>query len=57
MDSILKKSGQELSELIKGKAVSSVEVIEAHLARIRAINPYLNAVTLTLEESALEAAK
>ena len=32
-------------------------MIEAHLERIRAINPYLNAVTLTLEESALEAAK
>ena len=57
MDSLLKKSGLELSELIKDKAGSSVEVIEAHLERIRAINPYLNAVTLTLEESALEAAK
>ena len=57
VDSLLKKSGQELSELIKGKAVSSVEVIEAHLERIRAINPYLNAVTLPLEESALEAAE
>ena len=38
------------------KVVSSKEVIEAHLDRIKEVNPEINAITVTLEKSALEMA-
>ena len=47
---------KELVELIQGKRASSREVVEAHLERIAVLNPKLNAVTVTLSETALEAA-
>jgi amidase len=46
----------ELVEAIRQKQVSSREVIQAHLERIEAINPTVNAVTVQLAESALAAA-
>jgi amidase len=46
----------ELAEAIRSGQVSSREVIEAHLRRIEAVNPLVNAVTVVLAESALEAA-
>jgi hypothetical protein len=42
--------------VIASGAVSSSEVIEAHLARIEEVNPDLNAVTATLADEAREAA-
>jgi amidase len=51
------KSATDLAELIRGRDVSSVEVVESHLRRIEAVNPAVNAVTIVLGESALEAAK
>ena len=57
MDSLCTKSATDLAGLIRKKETSSKEVIEAHLNRILEVNPYLNAVTLTLEESALKAAE
>jgi amidase len=47
----------ELAEAIRSGQVSSREVIEAHLRRIEAVNPAVNAVTVVLAEQALEAAK
>ena len=38
-------------------AISSIEVIEAHIERMRAVNPKLNAVVVDLSEEALKAAK
>src|SRR5947199_8273006 len=49
-------SAHELATAIRTKAVSSREVIEAHLARIAAVNPVLNALTVVLAEEALAAA-
>src|SRR5437879_1038431 len=49
-------SAHELAQAIRTKAVSSREVIEAHLARIAAVNPALNALTVVLAEEALAAA-
>jgi amidase len=49
-------SAHELVDALRAKAVSSREVIEAHLARIAAVNPTVNAVTLVLAEEALAAA-
>ena len=57
MDALCTKSATELADLIKKNETSSKEVVEAHLNRISEINPEFNAITLTLEESALEAAE
>jgi len=57
MDTLCTKSATELADLINKKETSSKEVVEAHFNRISEVNPYLNAITLTLEESALEAAE
>ncbi len=50
-------SALELAEAIRSRQTSSQEVIEAHLRRIEAVNPSVNAVTVVLGEQALEAAK
>ena len=50
-------SALELAHAIRSKAASSEEVVAAHLHRIAALNPSINAVTVVLEEEALEAAK
>ena len=56
MDLLYKKSASELANLIIKKEVSSKEVVEAHLNRISEVNPHINAITITLEKSSLEAA-
>ncbi len=50
-------SALELAAAIRARQTSSQEVIEAHLRRIEAVNPLVNAVTVVLGEQALEAAK
>ena len=57
MDSLCKKSATELAELIRSKEASSREIVEAHFNRIKEVNPDINAITLTLEESALKLAE
>jgi amidase len=47
----------ELAEAIRSKKASSVEVVAAHLRRIEAVNPSLNALPVVLTEQALDAAK
>ena len=49
-------SAIELAQAIGSKQTSSREVVEAHLRRIEAVNPSINAVTVVLAEQALEAA-
>ena len=51
-EELWRRSAIELAGLIKGKSVSSVEVVESHLERIGEVNPYLNAVTVVLADSA-----
>jgi amidase len=46
----------ELAEAIRSRQASSREVVEAHLRRIEAVNPSVNAVTAVLGEQALQAA-
>jgi len=46
-------SALELAEGIRSRHMSSQEVIEAHLRRIEAMNPLVNAVTVVLGEQAL----
>jgi amidase len=50
-------SATDLAQAIRSRQVSSHEVIQAHLRRIEAVNPAVNAVTVVLGEQALEAAK
>ncbi len=47
----------DLARLIRSREVTSRQVVEAHLARIAAVNPALNAITVTLGETALAAAE
>ncbi len=51
------QSASKLAELIRQGEASSVEVVESHLRRIEAVNPAVNAITVVLADSALEAAK
>jgi amidase len=50
-------SAMDLAKAIRSRQTSSQEVIEAHLRRIEAVNPSVNAVTVVLGEQAVEAAK
>jgi len=47
----------QLAASVAKREVSAVEVIEAHLARIEAVNPSLNAVVMVLADSARAEAK
>jgi amidase len=51
------KSARELTRLIRQRLVSPVEVLDAHLAVIEAINPKLNAVVTLAAEQAQNAAR
>ena len=54
---LCRMSALELASAIRSRQISSQEVIEAHLRRIDATSPLVNAVTVVLGEQALEAAK
>jgi amidase len=57
MTELWRMSATGLAEAIRFRQTSSQEVIEAHLRRIEAVNPSINAVTVVLGEQALETAK
>ncbi|MEY2454119.1 MAG: amidase [Acidimicrobiaceae bacterium] len=57
MGEIWRRSATELATAIASGEVSAVEVVQAHLDRIEAVNPSVNAVTLVLADDALQAAK
>ena len=54
---LVRRSARELARLIRARAVSPLEVLDAHLAAIAALNPKLNAVVTLAEESARENAR
>jgi len=56
MTEIWQLSATELAQRIADRQLSSVEVVNAHLARIDAVNPALNAVVRVLAEEARAAA-
>ncbi|EWS58154.1 Glutamyl-tRNA(Gln) amidotransferase subunit A [Methylibium sp. T29-B] len=56
MQALWQHSALELATLIARRDVSCVEVIEAHLARIEAVNPRVNAVVRLLADEARAAA-
>lgn len=47
---------RDLAAAIRGKAISAREALEAHFARIDAVNPALNAVVTQVREQAYDAA-
>ena len=47
----------ELAGLLRRREISAVEVLEAHLARIEAVNPSINAIVTLVPEQALEEAR
>src|SRR5689334_22953517 len=56
-DELWRRSATGLAAAIRGREVSCVEVMEAHLARIAAVNPLVNAiVTLDAELGLRESA-
>jgi aspartyl-tRNA(Asn)/glutamyl-tRNA(Gln) amidotransferase subunit A len=54
--SIFYSDATRLAELIRNREISPVEVMQAHLDRIEAVNPKINAI-VTVVEDALKAAK
>ena len=55
---IITSSASELAEAIRSKKLSSREIVEAHLERIAAVNPKLNAVVqFTAETARMQAAE
>src|SRR5580692_6983668 len=52
MQDLWRLSAGDLAKRIAAKEVSSAEVIEAHLARIEAVNPQVNAVVRVLADEA-----
>ena len=53
---LIYKDATELARLISTREVSSREVVQAHLDRIAAVNPKINAVVTLMAESALTSA-
>ena len=56
MGELWHSSAVELAAMIRDREVSSREVIQAHLERVEAVNPYLNAIVRLLPDQALAAA-
>src|SRR5262245_15181082 len=56
MNHILPPAAARQAEMIRQGEVSAVELVRAHLERIAAVNPSINAVVETLDREALRAA-
>ena len=56
-EGLTRKSARELAAMIRSRAVSPLEVLDAHLAVIARVNPKLNAVVTLAEETARTDAK
>jgi amidase len=57
MTDLWRHSAIDLARMIAAREASSAEVVEAHLARIEAVNPKLNAIVRVLAEPARAAAR
>jgi len=56
-ETLTRKSACELASLIRARAVSPLEVLDAHLAVIARVNPKLNAIVTLVAEKARDAAR
>ena len=57
MSELWKLPGYEISELVKSKQISAVEITKAHLDRLYEVNPKLNAVVQEMSDEAISDAK
>ena len=57
MEHVMHASTTAFAQAIRAKAVPSVEVVTAPLARIEAVNPKLNAVVQLTADAALDQAR
>ena len=55
-NTLVRQTARELARLIRTRAVSPIEVLDAHLAAIKALNPKLNAVVYEAYDEARAAA-
>jgi len=55
-DPIYYQEASTLAEMIRNKEITSVEVVQAHLDRVAAINPRINGVVTLMGEQALKSA-
>ena len=56
MSELWRRGAVELAAMIRDREVSSREVVQAHLDRVEAVNPQVNAIVRLLAEQALAAA-
>jgi aspartyl-tRNA(Asn)/glutamyl-tRNA(Gln) amidotransferase subunit A len=56
-DALHYRDATELAHLIRTKQVSPVEVMKAHLDRIEAVNPKINAIATRLADQAMQSAR
>ena len=56
MSELWRKSALELAAMVRGREVISREVVQAHLDRVEAVNPHVNAIVRLLPGQALAAA-
>ena len=57
MSDIWRMSATQIASAVRGRDLTALEVTEAHLARIGAVNAELNAVVQEFPEEALAAAR
>lgn len=57
MSSLLRLPAVELAHLVRTREISPVALCEAHIARIEAVNPHLNALVAERFEAALDEAR
>ena len=55
-DELFYRTATQLARLLRAKEVSATEVVQAHLDRIAAVNPLVNAIVTLAAEEALDAA-
>jgi amidase len=56
-EALTRKSAVEVAAMMRARAVSPVEVLDAHLAVIARLNPHLNAIVTLAADAAREAAR
>ncbi|MEO8373075.1 MAG: amidase family protein, partial [Candidatus Solibacter sp.] len=57
MNELLRLSATQQARLIREREITSVELVETHLARIDEVNPLINAAIEVFREQALDAAR
>jgi Asp-tRNA(Asn)/Glu-tRNA(Gln) amidotransferase A subunit family amidase len=57
MSDLVKKSVTELARAVREREVSPVELVQAHIERVEAVNPALNAIVLPRFDEAIEEAR